>query len=59
MDQIADATVFFSDDFVSLMADGKKHALPKNLDDIFVDVNDVVPKHIKKDGDKANQIEKR
>jgi len=61
MDRVADGTAVFSDDFVAAMAEGKKHPLPKNLDDIVVDVNkDAKPSCAKKakrngDDDKENE----
>lgn len=53
MDRIADGTAVFSDDFVAAMAEGKKHPLPKNLDDIVVDCS--TPKRPRKSKDKENK----
>jgi len=61
MERAADGTAFFSDDFVVAMAEGEKHALPKNLDGIVVDADkDAKPSCAKKpkqndDDDKENK----
>jgi len=61
MERVADGTAIFSDDFVAAMAEGKKHDLPKKLDDIVVDADeDAKPACAKKpkqnhDDDKENK----
>ena len=61
MERVAEGTAVFSDDFVSAMAEGKKHVLPKNLDDVVVDGDeDAKPACAKKpkqshDDDKENK----
>ena len=40
MNKIARGAAVFADDYVEAMAEGKKFPLPKNLDDVVVDVDD-------------------
>jgi len=55
MDRIANGTAVFSDDFAAAMAEGKKKRLPKNLDDIVVDVGLATPKRPKMANGKENK----
>jgi len=44
MTKIAKGTAVFSDDYVNAMADGKMTGLPKNLDNIVVDIDEYIDK---------------
>jgi len=47
MRKVARGSAVFSDDFVEAMAEGKKVSLPKNLDDVVVDLEEVEDKENK------------
>lgn len=68
MNKVLRGSTVFTDEFVNAMADGKKVPLPKSLDDIVVDVDDVgidwnkilqpVPRKIIKEDDEVKAYNK-